>query len=385
MGFLRFLLAVSVVFYHLDILYNLRILHFVSLPGPIAVKAFFIISGFYMSLILNEKYIGKSKSYFLYISNRFLRIFPLYWMVLLATYLLTLLTGGLPSLLHRSSFLGTIGSNIFSLITYLLANITLFISPNIYLFDRQSSDGLLAIGTAWTLALELTFYLVAPFIVRGNVRKIVILLSMSLILKILLTHFPILYPVDRVDYLFLPNLFYFLSGAVAYIIYRYIKNTPIHSWYYGVLALVVFISCFYSFFPIVIFFYTFKQYLFYLLIFISIPLLFKLEKKLLFNRLLGDLSYPIYISHLTILYFLDYFLAPPLRNSPLVYIFAVFVVSFGLKLLIADKLEHYRQERVRKREKIKRKKTISGKRQLLYSRVSAKLSFFRDKVTRISS
>lgn len=50
--------------------------------GPLAVQAFFIISGFYITLILNEKYVDVNNIYSLFISNRFLRLYPIYWSVL---------------------------------------------------------------------------------------------------------------------------------------------------------------------------------------------------------------------------------------------------------------------------------------------------------------
>src|SRR5450759_1833879 len=80
MGIIRVLLALSVVAAHFGGIWNLR---FVG--GQVAVQSFYIISGFYMSLILNEKYVGKNKSYKLFITNRFLRLYPIYWTVLLLT------------------------------------------------------------------------------------------------------------------------------------------------------------------------------------------------------------------------------------------------------------------------------------------------------------
>src|SRR5207244_9586528 len=58
----------------------------------LAVQTFFIISGFYMALILNTKYTGPG-SYWLFLSNRFLRLFPAYWCVLAATFLTVLVLG----------------------------------------------------------------------------------------------------------------------------------------------------------------------------------------------------------------------------------------------------------------------------------------------------
>ena len=79
MGSLRLLLAISVLIAHSG-----PISGFSLIGGIEAVEIFFIISGFYMALILNTKYVGVN-SYYLFITNRFLRIFPTYWLVLLLT------------------------------------------------------------------------------------------------------------------------------------------------------------------------------------------------------------------------------------------------------------------------------------------------------------
>ncbi len=80
MGLLRLFLAVSVVVAHTSLFLGTNF--FVA--GSIAVEAFFIISGFYMSLILNEKYVGEN-SYRLFITNRLLKLYPIYWVVLLVS------------------------------------------------------------------------------------------------------------------------------------------------------------------------------------------------------------------------------------------------------------------------------------------------------------
>ena len=56
--------------------------------GVVAVQAFYIISGFYMALILNTKYVGAG-AYRVFIGNRFLRIYPVYWVVLILTVVLS--------------------------------------------------------------------------------------------------------------------------------------------------------------------------------------------------------------------------------------------------------------------------------------------------------
>src|SRR5258705_9507951 len=80
MGLMRFLLAMAVVVGHMassmDTAYAL-------IPGTLAVEVFFSISGFYMSLILTGKYHDRTTFYV----NRFLRLYPVYLIVSVATWL----------------------------------------------------------------------------------------------------------------------------------------------------------------------------------------------------------------------------------------------------------------------------------------------------------
>jgi peptidoglycan/LPS O-acetylase OafA/YrhL len=55
-----------------------------------AVQTCFMLSCFYMAQILTTKYVGPG-SYRLFLSNRLLRIFPAYWVVLLASLVLCFL------------------------------------------------------------------------------------------------------------------------------------------------------------------------------------------------------------------------------------------------------------------------------------------------------
>lgn len=85
MGILRTFLAIAVVIYHSFTFFGFRLC-----GGQLAVEAFFMISGFYMALILNEKYVGEGY-YKKFIIGRFYRIFPVYWVVLLMAITLSII------------------------------------------------------------------------------------------------------------------------------------------------------------------------------------------------------------------------------------------------------------------------------------------------------
>src|SRR5262245_57884456 len=86
MGTFRVVLALAVMIAHIATMVgpsivNRESLHILIWSGQ-AVFAFFIISGFYMALIINEKYAklpnGTSRFYL----NRALRLYPIHWVVL---------------------------------------------------------------------------------------------------------------------------------------------------------------------------------------------------------------------------------------------------------------------------------------------------------------
>ena len=66
-GTLRFLLAVAVVIGHLNS---------ASWLGTYAVFCFYIISGYFMCLVMNERYRFTLRGVWAFGLNRFLRIFP---------------------------------------------------------------------------------------------------------------------------------------------------------------------------------------------------------------------------------------------------------------------------------------------------------------------
>ena len=88
MGSLRLFLALSVALGHFGMPLGFP-------TSDIAVQSFYVISGFYMALVLNEKY-GPG-TYWLFISNRLLRLWPTYIVVLVLSFAAANSGGSLPS------------------------------------------------------------------------------------------------------------------------------------------------------------------------------------------------------------------------------------------------------------------------------------------------
>src|SRR5271167_3269585 len=91
MGLLRFCLALSIVAIHTRQLFPFKLI-----GSFYALKVFFVISGFFLALILNEKYLLKKDSYKLFITNRILRIYPLYLIVFFMSLIMYILCAKLP-------------------------------------------------------------------------------------------------------------------------------------------------------------------------------------------------------------------------------------------------------------------------------------------------
>jgi peptidoglycan/LPS O-acetylase OafA/YrhL len=83
-GIFRFVLAVNVVIYHV-----------LGVPaiGPYAVYSFFVLSGFLMTMIMQETYGYSLKGFKSYAINRFLRLFPVYWALLFIIVIVILIVG----------------------------------------------------------------------------------------------------------------------------------------------------------------------------------------------------------------------------------------------------------------------------------------------------
>ena len=134
-GTYRFLLALMVIFTHLGGLGGL---------GSYAVFAFYMLSGYLMTLILHSSYGYSLTGLKKYSLNRFLRIFPLYWVSIIFSILIILLIGETKAFnYHKAmqipeSFLGV------------LKNISLALVWN----DRPKLT-----PPSWALSVELFYYL----------------------------------------------------------------------------------------------------------------------------------------------------------------------------------------------------------------------------------
>ena len=359
MGIFRTFLAICVILEHTHPAWAMKFL-----SGQVAVKSFFVISGFYMSLILDSKYVGKN-SYKLFITNRFLRIYPLYWAVLILTIFACVITGLLTQhWLQLSPYIALrdhmgITAFVVSAVSNMMIfgqDIVMFLGLNIktggVFFTENFRNAahpfyiLLFIPQAWTLALELMFYLIAPFILNKNIGLVLFLIIASLLLRYHIYE-GLGWTWDPWTFRFFPTeLLFFLLGNLSYKIYGRIKNKK-SCW-----GISKFVTA--AFFLIVLIYpnvhlplrqeFAFVPY--NCLVFLSLPFIFNLTKNSKIDNRIGELSYPIYLIHYLVIW-LTWLLFT--SGSTDLKIFLTIVLSalaaFALLTLIVDPVDRFRQSR----------------------------------------
>ena len=234
MGLIRVLLALAVVVTHSKILFGLGLTGLVY--GKNAVEMFYTISGFYMALILNQKYTG-SGSYQTFIKSRFFRIYPAYAVVGLATCVAGVAAYGFSGKLiplfrywseYSPDFVPGTWAYLVTMNLILLGQDTsmfLWIPPEsgtVSFFGQVVHQPVcqmfMVIPQAWTIGTELWFYLLAPFLVRQSWR-IGSILAAAIVLRLTLIHLMGLNAAPW-SYCFFPiELPFFMFGAIAFKVY----------------------------------------------------------------------------------------------------------------------------------------------------------------------
>jgi peptidoglycan/LPS O-acetylase OafA/YrhL len=290
-GIFRFVLALNVMIFHgLD----------VPAIGPYAVYSFFILSGFLMTTIMHETYGYTISGFKRFVINRFLRIFPIYWVLLLIILIIIFIVGEEFSSSYHSKMvipreLGQWLSNIFLVYPdFNPVEYTVRISP-----------------PSWALSIELFFYLLIGLgITRGRkVSAIVCIVSVCFIISTIISSGGIGYgsifeaalPFALGGFIFhcrnqftslvsASNLYSVLSISLVLLLFNlafsiYLSDMvsslvfSVPKWKIGTICtlLNIIITCF------------------------VVMCLFNVKTEMLLlnkiDRLLGDLSYPLYIFH----------------------------------------------------------------------------------------
>lgn len=326
-----------------------------------AVQLFFIVSGFVISFILVElKSYSTVTSFY---ENRVLRLFPIYLVVALGTLAMYLssyfLLGNATPFQEVYQNIDTNGKALL-----ILSNIFIFGQDWVMFtavhdglthlhYDFQDSDlpvwqGLL-VPPAWSLGVELTFYLIAPFILH-RLGLLAVLLIGSVAVRIWLASLG-LTELDQWNYRFFPSeLAFFIAGALAHQIWMPRAKAM------GLLAEKIATPVTYLSVGMILIFVTldapFPRWGMIALFIFALPFLFAFQKNNRWDRTLGELSYPIYISHWSIMFVgnivWDRLKEPGYQgyDETFAILIATVIVSLLLKKVIADPLELTR-DRVR--------------------------------------
>src|SRR6266699_2148298 len=293
MGAIRLFLASVVVLAHVQVFvvgptgHAVSTYLFCGMNGGRAVVCFFVISGFLISYALSRKYIGAGAIRDFY-RARFLRIFPLYW----ATIALLVAFDAFDARhqLVDQAYNGDV--------TDLLSGLFLFGAdwrvefahyPDLYWLALPSG-----LAIAWTLSVELTFYVIAPFVLHSLLRSVALFTVSCLVRGGLFT----VYGFDPIlTYMFIPTtLCFFMLGHLARLLHdHYLRSLKIYNLAFGIFAIIVlqFVTqplddlCFYG--SII----SFALFL---------PYAFEKTKDAKILNFLGDLSYPVYLCHPFVLF-----------------------------------------------------------------------------------
>ncbi len=359
MGLLRFLFSLSVISVHTGQFFGTTLI-----GGKMAVQAFFIFSGFYISLILDKKYVGENSSYKLFLTNRILRIYPTYLVILILSLLTSYLflhfgqVSKLDIYIHNSNALNplTLGYLVFvnlfivgmDFVMFLGLNVThgTFFFTNNYLTTHPLLYDFLFIPQAWTLSLEFVFYLLAPFLLKRKLRFLVVLALLSLLLRMYLYKIG-LHQEPWTNRFFPTELLFFLAGIFSYRIYKWKmkKKYPIFSLI--MFFLLILFTIFYSFLPgdpergIDI-----MQLTYFGLLFIGIPFVFQLTKTSRVDRIFGLFSYPMYICHQFVMDVLANLHQKQSELFTIITITTILFLSLLLILFIEGPVNRYRQGRL---------------------------------------
>lgn len=357
MGLLRVLLALAVLFEHTGGLGG-----YWMIGGPLAVQAFFVISGFYMGLVLNERYNRPALNRAFY-ANRAIRIYALYF-VFLAFYLAVF------AAVHwrtGSSPLDPYFSDLISLpekIGLGLLNLTV-IGQDLPLWLRIEGGHLawsagefgtgpldvfhfMAIPVAWSLSLELCFYALAPFIARRPWRQIALVFAASVALRVICAGFGLI--ADPFSYRFFPfELALFLAGVLAYKAWAADRDLWRRPW---AKALALAVPAATLAYPWLLgaasdtLFFVPQRIGYLLLIACALPAIHGWSEHSRLDRTIGELSYPLYLNQLLVLGLIAGL--PLVAGSSVARTLATALLSLGLAWLavrsVDERVEAFRRK-----------------------------------------
>jgi len=271
-GTYRTILAIFVVIGHLG---------HAPFIGTYSVFGFYILSGYLMTRIMKKSYGYTIPGVFRYLTNRFLRIYPIYWISILFSLILILNVS--------EESIKTVSPYIYLPINFesILRNISI-------VFSVHSEPRLTP--PSWALTVEIFYYvLIASGISKNKYLTLLWFLASCLYSSYLLIgDASFSYRYFTIPAASLP----FSLGALLF----YIEPNPLAKKNY--LKIIILSILIISNYFISLFFNVLESFGFYINLFLSANIIFtlshiKTKNKLLkkYDLLIGNLSYPIYLVH----------------------------------------------------------------------------------------
>lgn len=316
MGLLRLLLALAVVAAHAGPPGGIEALLLTG--GPFAVQIFYVISGFYMALILNEKYTGKG-AYARFARNRLLRLLPMFLVVLAATIAIALVlwatTGRAidplarwrehgPAMPWRDVALlwlanvGVLGQDAVTFFAVDPQHGGLYFTPA---FHREPLPAwqFLWVPQAWSISVELLFYALAPFVVRRSPWLLIAGIAASLLLRVVVLRTWGLGN-DPWTYRFFPHeLALFLAGALSWHGYCALGRAGLlRPWACrAATAVLLLLVLGFTMLPAWLQAAPYGVPRLAFVVAALLPWAFHATREHRFDRAVGELSYPVYLVH----------------------------------------------------------------------------------------
>ncbi|MGY5330385.1 acyltransferase family protein [Pseudomonas protegens] len=273
--------------------------------SSMAVFVFFVISGFYMALVMDTKYKDSPIRSFYF--SRAARIFPTYWLAAIFSVI------SLYCMFGSSYFVPFTSVSFLDQALIVFTNIFIFGQDVTHLVCFKSiQDGVclsegqyLVNAPGWSISVELIFYLLAPFFVRNIGRSALLLLLGILYVFVVkgigLSEFKLFFSNPGINdasiyYYFFPVSFaFFGAGACSYYaIYKVSAGKAQVSTLNYVTGVLVLFAASQVFTPMIAWWWT-------ALIAFMVPGLFSATKSNKYDRMIGELSYPVYMFHFPIM------------------------------------------------------------------------------------
>jgi peptidoglycan/LPS O-acetylase OafA/YrhL len=286
MGAIRLFLALVVVFDHLRLFVlqkhglDVNVAFALGFNAGYAVMFFYVISGFLISFALSHKYGPTADGVRRFYENRFIRIFSAYWPM--AIIILVLSSRVRADFVQAGSIDQLTGMLIFGM------------SSSIAFTDYPALHWSAAIPTllqAWTLDAELSFYLVAPFLLRSRIAMVAVLVISAVIRAVLVSKYGFN---TSWTYLFVPStLLFFLLGGLS----RFLAEQRFSLMMHPAFCAGAVVSCLLLMFPAYAGWDSLRFWLATMAFVASLPAIFAATKNISLLNWLGDLSYPLYLVH----------------------------------------------------------------------------------------